>query len=121
MSMGMPDLGCALDILSTFRPAENLIYDIYDYPEEVKRCIWEIHGLWHRFYNEFDEVLQPVNPGYSDWAQIYSGKPGYTLQSDFCYMISPGMFDEFEKPELEASGKGFQTLCITLTAYIIRL
>lgn len=101
--MGMPDLGGILDILSTFRPADHLLFDLYDYPEEVERLVWELHQLWHRFYNELDEVLQPVNPGYSDWAQIYCDKPSYVLQSDFSYMISPEMFDQFVKPEMEAA------------------
>jgi hypothetical protein len=99
--MGMTDLGGTLDILSTFRPSENLLLDLYDHPEEVKRLTWEISSLWKRFYQELNEVLQPVNPGYSDWAQIYSDKPGYILQCDFSYMISPAMFDEFILPELE--------------------
>lgn len=103
--MSIPDLGGVLDILSTFRPAENLLYDLYDYPDEVKRCTWEIHELWHRYYNELDEVLQPINHGYSDWLQIYSDKPAYVLQSDFSYMISPEMFEEFTKPEIECSCK----------------
>ena len=100
--MGMTDLGGALDILSTFRPSENLLLDLYDYPEEVKRLTWELSGLWKRFYRELNDVLQPVNPGYSDWSQIYSDKPGYILQCDFSYMIGPDMFDEFVKPELES-------------------
>jgi 5-methyltetrahydrofolate--homocysteine methyltransferase len=98
--MGMTDLGGTMDILSTFRPSENLLLDLYDYPEEVKRLIGEISGLWKRLYQELNEVLQPINPGYSDWSQIYSCKPSYILQCDFSYMISPAMFDEFVKPEL---------------------
>jgi hypothetical protein len=101
--MGMPDMGGILDVLSSFRPADNLLFDLYDSPEEVKRCIWEIHGLWYRYYDEFNAVLQPVNPGYTDWLQIYSPKPSYVLQSDFSYMISPEMFKEFTLPELQAS------------------
>ncbi|MFY9176295.1 MAG: hypothetical protein WAO80_02825 [Caldicoprobacterales bacterium] len=103
--MGMTDLGGVLDILSTFRPGENLLLDLYDYPDQVKRLTWELHQLWFRFYNELNDILQPVNPGYSDWSQIYSDKPSYILQCDFSYMIGPEMFDEFCKPELEASCK----------------
>lgn len=98
--MGMPDLGGVMDILSTFRPSENLLLDLYDDPDEVKRVVWEIHELWMKFYNELNDILQPVNPGYFDWAQIYSDKPSYVVQSDFSYMISPAFFDEFVKPEL---------------------
>ena len=101
--MGMTDIGGNLDILSTFRPAEKLLFDLYDSPEEVKRLTWEAHEAWHQYYNDLNQVLQPINPGYSDWSGIYSDVPSYMLQSDFCYMISPPMFDEFVKPELEAT------------------
>jgi 5-methyltetrahydrofolate--homocysteine methyltransferase len=101
--MGMTDLGGNLDILSVFRPSEKLLLDLYDHPEEVKRLTWEAHELWHRFFDELNDILQPVNPGYSDWSGMYSDRPSYMLQSDFCYMISPSMFDEFVKPELEAT------------------
>ncbi len=101
--VGMSDLGGAVDILSTFRPGEKLIFDFYDHPEEVKRLVNEIHDLWFKFYQEINEVLQPVNPGYSDWSGIYSSEPSYIFQCDFCYMIGPDMFKEFVKPELSDS------------------
>lgn len=101
--MGMTDLGGTLDVLSTFRPGEKLLLDLRDAPAEVERLTWEIHELWHRFYAELNDVLQPVNPGYSDWSALYSDVPGYILQSDFTYMIGPRMFRQFALPELEAS------------------
>jgi 5-methyltetrahydrofolate--homocysteine methyltransferase len=101
--MGMPDLGGTLDILAIFRSTESLLMDMIDEPEEVKRLIWEIHELWHRYYREFNDILQPLNPGYTDWSLIYSDAPSYILQSDTCYMMGPEMFEEFVKPELEAS------------------
>ena len=101
--MGMTDLGGTLDILSTFRPSEKLLLDLYDAPGEVERLIWEAHAMWHRFYDELNAVLQPVNPGYSDWGGIYSESPTYMLQCDFAYMIGPKMFRRFVVPELEAT------------------
>ena len=101
--VGMPDLGGTLDVLSTFRPSEKLLFDLYDHPAEVERLIWEIHELWFRIYDEINTVLSPVNPGYSDWSYIYSPTPAYILQCDFSYMISPKMFRQFVLPELAAS------------------
>ena len=101
--LGMAELGGTLDILSTFRPGEKLLTDLYDHPDEVKRLTWEIHDLWWRYYDEFNCLLQPENPGYSDWGEIYSDRPTFMLQCDFAYMIGPEMFDEFVKPELAAS------------------
>ncbi|MGD0003284.1 MAG: hypothetical protein ABSE06_03530 [Anaerolineaceae bacterium] len=101
--MGMTDLGGNLDILSAFRPSEQLLMDLYDTPEEVERLLWEAHAMWWKYYEEFNSILQPVNPGYSDWGAIYSDRPAYMLQSDFSYMIGPKMFQRFALPELQAT------------------
>ncbi len=103
VQVSMTDLGGNLDVLSTYRPSEALLLDLYDHPDEVKRLAWETHDLWWRYFNEINQVLQPVNPGYTAWASIFSSEPYYMLQCDFCYMIGPAMFDEFVKPELAAS------------------
>lgn len=101
--MGMTDMGGVMDILSTFRPSEQLLLDLYDEPEEVTRLLWEAHDAWHQYYRAINALLQPQNPGYSDWSRIYSDKPSYILQCDFSYMISPQMFLDFVRPELAAS------------------
>lgn len=109
--MSLPDLGGSLDILSTFRPSEALLLDLIDEPEEVERLNWACHALWHRFFGELSEQLragvggQPGARGWTDWGGTFSAKPSYILQCDFCYMISPTMFDTFVKPELAASAK----------------
>lgn len=105
VQLSMTDLGGNLDVLSTFRPSEGLLFDLYDYPDHVKRLTWEAHELWFKYFDEFNRLLKPANPGYSAWASIFSNVPYYMLQCDFCYMISPKMFDEFVKPELEACCK----------------
>ncbi len=103
VQIGMTDLGGNLDILSAFRPGEKLLLDLYDHPDAVKDVTWDAHEMWWRAFDEINEVLQPVNPGYTAWTPIYSEEPYYILQCDFCYMIGPDMFDEFVKPELAAS------------------
>jgi len=99
--VGMPDLGGTLDILATFRTSEGLLFDLYDEPEEVKRLTAQIQEMWYRAYDEINEILQPVNPGYGDWGRIYSAKPQYILQSDFAFMISNDMFKEFALPTIK--------------------
>jgi len=101
--LAMTDLGGNLDILSSFRPSEKLLYDLYDHPDEVKRLTWEAHEVWFEYFDALNAILQPVNPGYTAWTPIFSADPYYMLQCDFCYMIGPDMFDEFVKPELEAT------------------
>ena len=101
----MPVLGGNFDSLACFMSTEDLLIALYDYPEEVFRLLDEEHNLFFRYYDEFNELLTPWNPGYSDWSNIYSEKPNYILQSDFSYMISPELFDKYVKPGLTASVK----------------
>ena len=100
VQIGMTDLGGNLDILASFRPGEKLLMDLYDYPDDVNRVLWQTHDLWHRYFDEINAILQPINPGYSSWECFFSEEPFYMLQCDFCYMISPSMFDKFVRPEL---------------------
>ncbi len=102
VQVGLTDLGGSLDVLSTFRPSEALLYDLYDVPEVVKQRTWDVHTLWWQYFELFSQVMQPLNPGYTAWTPIFSEAPYYMLQCDFCYMIGPEMFDEFVKPELAA-------------------
>lgn len=97
--IGMPDLGGVLDILASFRTTDNLLFDLYDEPEEVSRLVGEIADLWFRFHTELADLLKGSR-GYSDWSSIFYEKPSYMLQSDFSFMIGPDMFDEFVKGEL---------------------
>jgi len=101
--VSLPDLGGTLDVLSTFRPSEQLLLDLYDEPQQVQRLMQETHDLWHRFYTEIADAMAPHNPGYTSWCGIYSDQPYYMLQCDFSYMIGSDMFGEFVAPELTAS------------------
>ncbi|MDP6777266.1 MAG: hypothetical protein QGI83_10930 [Candidatus Latescibacteria bacterium] len=105
VQIGMTDLGGNLDILSTFRAGSHLLLDLHDHPEEVKCKTWEAHEIWWRYFDELNETLQPVNPGYTAWTPIYSESLYYMLQCDVSYSVSPEMFDEFVRPELEATCK----------------
>lgn len=105
VQVGQTDLGGNLDILATFRPGEQLLLDLVDFGQEVKRLTWEEHAMWWQVFEEINNLLRPPNPGYTAWAPIFSETPYYMLQCDFAYMIGPPMFAEFVKPELEASCK----------------
>lgn len=96
--IGRPDLGGVMDILASFRGTENLLADLFDSPDEVKRAVNEIKTLWFRYYDELSEYM--TDGYYTDWSSILSVKCSYMMQSDFAYMISPEMFSEFVLGEL---------------------
>ena len=99
--LGMPDLGGVLDVVATFVGSESLLIDLYDAPEEVERLVAETEAAWYAAYDDFSTVLQAANMGHTDWDGIYSSKPSYVLQCDFCYMIGPEMFDRFVLPTIK--------------------
>lgn len=105
VQQAMTDLGGTLDILSTFRPGEQLLMDLYDDPDAVKRVTWEAHQLWYDAFDAFNTILQPVNPGYGSWTPIFCAEPYYMLQCDFAFMLGPEMFAEFVTPELAQTCK----------------
>jgi len=111
VQVSMTDLGGNLDLLVPFRPGERLLFDLYDNPDEVKRLTWQAHEAWWRYFNELNQIMHPPAPGYLSWLPLLCHGPTYVLQCDFCYMISPDMFDEFVKPELTASAERL-THCI---------
>lgn len=103
VAIGMTDLGGVMDILATFRTTEGLALDFYDEPEEVLRCMNEIHDLWHKYYCQINEIMEPYAYGYTDWSGLFSKKTSYVLQCDYSYMISPSNFEDFAKSELVKS------------------
>lgn len=104
MQIGFTDFGGTLDVLSSFRPSEALLYDLYDEPERVIELTWEIHRRWWEFYDRQEAKLRASgNPGTSCWTPLLCRERFYMLQCDFGYMLGPNMFDRFVIPELAAS------------------
>ncbi|MDO4740397.1 MAG: hypothetical protein Q4A66_06990 [Eubacteriales bacterium] len=101
--LGMADLGGILDILASFRGTENLLMDLYDEPEEVLRCVGELQREWFKCYDLINRTIGSEAMGHTQWFNLYGEEPGYILQSDFSYMISPKMFETFVAPELSSS------------------
>lgn len=97
------DIGGNLDILASFRPVQDLLTDLLDAPHQVDRLVREITSLWLRYYRELDDLIRPTCRGTTPWAPIFSNGACYMLQCDFCYMISPAMFQRFVLPDLAAS------------------
>jgi 5-methyltetrahydrofolate--homocysteine methyltransferase len=96
------DLGGNLDILASFLTTERLLYYLVDCPDEIARLVGEITKLWIRYYDKLYQVIREARRGTTPWAAIWSPGRCYMMQSDFCYMISPAMFERFVLPDLTA-------------------
>jgi hypothetical protein len=100
----MTNLGGVYDILAMIIPSEDILYAMYDRPEQIKRLIWQIHKVWWQYYEDLTEVILPHSIGYMDfWLPIPCQAPSFLLQCDFCSLLNEKLFDEFVKPEIEES------------------
>lgn len=108
--VGMPDLGGFLDIVATFVGSEELLYALIDEPEQVRRLCAEAYASWMDAYRDLSALLSEFNPAHSDWDGLLSVTPSYIIQSDFSYMISPDMFEEFALPELKRACEDLETV-----------
>ena len=103
--LGMIDLGGILDILASFRTTQGLLYDLYDEPEEVVRCVKELQEMWFFFFDKVNAYLGDRVQGHTHWLGAYSEQPSCILQSDFSFMIGNDQFKEFVEWELDSSAK----------------
>jgi hypothetical protein len=100
--VGTTDIGGNLDILASLRGSEQLLFDLSDCPDDVDRLAKEITALWLRYYDELYPLTSANLRGNACWGPVWSPGPGYMLQSDLSYMVSPRMFKRFVLPDLEA-------------------
>lgn len=89
------DIGGIMDVVASLRGTENLLYDLYDYPEEVKAFTAQVKKEWFAAFDQQLKTVRDANQPINTWMNIPSKKPWYPLQCDFCYMISPEQFKEF--------------------------
>ena len=100
INTSITDIGGILDIICSLRGTENMLYDLYDYPDEVKAMTKHVTQLWFEAFDLQKEAVKNAGQPYNNWMNIPSAKPWYPLQCDFSYMISPAQFEEFVLPHL---------------------
>ena len=99
--VAMTDLGGNLDVAAALRGTETLLLDLYDHPREVEKLSSAINRAWFESYDELHGIIAAHAEGMSTWLPLWCRKRYYTLQCDFCAMISPSQFDRFVRPGLE--------------------
>jgi hypothetical protein len=99
--LDVPDLVENLDIISAMRGPQQTCYDMYDYPEEVKKAIWKINEYYKPCYDAFNEICHSRD-GSSSFTAFGIWGSGRTakVQCDHSAMISPGQFREFVQEPL---------------------
>lgn len=105
LPFSITDLGGIMDIVASLRGTEDLLYDLYDYPDEIKALSKRITAMWLEAFDKQVETVEKSVPYYSNWMNIPSSKPWFPLQCDFSYMISPDHFEEFVLEDLITQAK----------------
>lgn len=100
VNFSIPDLGGIMDIVASLRTTEALLYDLYDYPDEVKEFSKKVTEEWIKAFDIQVETIRKTGQPFNNWMNIPSSKPWYPIQCDFAYMISPKQFEEFILPDL---------------------
>ena len=101
VSIGQPTHSGIIDILATFRKTHQLLYDLYDAPDEITRLCKDITDIWIRYYQELHGIIKKANRGTMNSASFWSPESTYMHQCDFSCMISTVMFEKFIMPDLE--------------------
>lgn len=98
----IPDLMEGLDVLASLRGSMNMLYDVIEEPEELKKRVKEIGDIYFAYYDRFYEMVRNEEDKGSAYMVFQIWGPGKTakLQCDFGAMISPEHFRELVLDEL---------------------
>jgi len=100
--IGMCDIGGGSDILASLRGTEQLLMDCLDRPSDVARTLLELAAHWGPVFDDLYRATEAVNEGGTQWLSVWAPGPMYNIQSDFCFMVSPAVFDDLIAPERDA-------------------
>lgn len=95
--VGVPDLNGPTEILARLRDSQTLALDFFDHPQQIKPALAEINQAWYDYWLACTEITHQTG-GYFFWMGIWSEIPAADLQSDFSYLISSQMFDDYFLP-----------------------
>lgn len=94
------DLGGTLDVIASLRGSQELLYDLYDYPEQMLSLICRVGPMWKESYRRLTDIIFRYYDGMTSWMPIWCKDRYAPIQCDFSAMLSPEMFEEFVLPDL---------------------
>lgn len=103
--VGYTDLHPGLDCVAAWRDSQELCFDLYDNPREVKAAIDKATNEFQRVFDYFDLLLKSKRQLSVSWMEIPSFGKMHIPSCDFTAMISEAQFEEFYLPELQAEVK----------------
>lgn len=104
--IGIPDIMENIDVLASMRGVQDIIFDMIDSPDEIKRRLAQIRKIYFNYYDQFYDIVKDQENG-SCYTVFQIWGPGKTakLQCDFSALMSPNQFREFIQDELRKQAK----------------
>ena len=97
-----PPLLCGnLDALAAVRGIENLLMDMLENPDKVKRALDQVNRAYAQVLDEYDKLLDVKTYGTINAEGFYTPGRQTRPQCDMSVMIGEDMFREFVVPALE--------------------
>ncbi len=105
--VSMPDHAGNADALAHMRGTQNLLIDMLSNKEWVNNALNIIQGVWENVQEQIFQIVSKNNDGGSSigWLNTWAPCKHTQMQCDMSVMISPQMYNEFIKPEIEAQTK----------------
>ncbi len=110
--IGMPDIMENLDVLASLRGSQEIIYDLVDDEDGIKRRIAQVDDLYFAYYDRFFEQIKNESDGGSCYTVFQIWGPGRIakLQCDFSAMLSPQSFRDFVQGSLRKQAQKLDTV-----------
>jgi hypothetical protein len=96
------DIGGCADILASAVGTEQLLIDVVERPEVVRRAVEHCHALWMQAYEANYQLFVGRQDVTTPWWPVVSRGRTYMTQCDFNAMISPKVFRDLFAGELGA-------------------
>ena len=100
--VSIADLGGGADILASAVGTQQLLFDVAERPELVKRAVDHCHTLWMQAYEDNVSWFAGRQDVTTPWWPVLSRGRTYMTQCDFNSMISPRVFADLFADELGA-------------------
>ncbi len=100
--VSIPDLGSAVDILTSLVGPQELMLGMIDTPDLVHSLLEQIHTAWIEVYERHYEIVSSESGFSAATLEILGWGRTCNVQCDFSAMISEEMFAEFVVPTVTA-------------------
>lgn len=108
------DLGGAADILASAVGTEQLLLEVIERPELIKKAVDHCHELWMQAYEANYQMFVGRQDVTTPWWPVLSRGRTYMTQCDFNAMISPRVFSDLFANELGDIYKSLDNGCYHL-------